>query len=58
MREINENEIDKAARGLYEELTKEDAPKDKTFDAAELAFLIAVKQVTEMKQWKKTQKRR
>ncbi len=41
---MNKTEINKAARGLYEELTKEDAPKDKSFSAEELAFLIAVKQ--------------
>ena len=31
------------AKQLYEEITKESAPKDATFSAAERAFLVAVK---------------
>ena len=35
------NSINNEARLLYEKLTKESAPKEATFDATDLAFLIA-----------------
>ena len=39
--------INREAHEVYKELTKEDAPKGATFDAVELAFLLAVKAVKE-----------
>lgn len=42
---MNKMKINSKAHKVYKKLTKEDAPKEATFDAVELAFLLAVKAV-------------
>lgn len=44
---MNKMKINSKAHKVYKELTKEDAPKGATFDAVELAFLLAVKSIKE-----------
>lgn len=45
---MNEVHINSEAYDVYKELTKENAPKGATFDAVELAFLLAVKSIKKM----------
>lgn len=42
---MNKTKINRRARKVYKELTKENAPKGATFDAVEFAFLLAVKSI-------------
>lgn len=44
---MDEIQINREAHAVYEELTKENAPKGAAFDAVEFAFLLAVKSIKE-----------